>query len=150
MTAGPSRTDLTTEQPNRQTLSAGPGQYDGASVNECSIWSIRTWDREINDSNDFVYNLDSIPYLYRYSEHRSHRLYDLADSNTKSTLFASANGKLKNSTKGIYYAVVSDDNTAGAPVADPFDTIGGWVSYGPRERVGFCADTGSEAVDSFE
>ena len=82
----------------------------------------------INNSNDFVYNLDSIPYLFRYSENRSYRLYDLADSYTKSTLFASSNGKLKNATKGIYYAVVSDDDAmTGAPGANPFDTIGGWV-----------------------
>ncbi len=66
-----------------------------------------------NNSNDFVYNLDSIPYLVRYSENRSYRLYDLADSYTKSTLFASSNGKLKNSTQGILGAVVSDDDAAG-------------------------------------
>ena len=82
-----------------------------------------------NNCNDFVYNLDSIPYLFRYSENRSYRLYDLADSYTKSTLFASSNGTLKDSTKGIYGAVVSDDDAAGAPGANPFDTIGGWVGH---------------------
>ena len=85
--------------------------------------------RRINNSNDFVYNVASVPYLYRYNENRSYRLYDLADSYTKSTLFASANGKLKNSSKGIYSAVVSDDDGSGLPVANPFDTIGGWVNY---------------------
>jgi len=81
----------------------------------------------INNSNDFVYNPDDVPYLYRYGENRSYRLYDLADSYTKSALFVSSAGILKNSTRGIVNAVVSDDDAA--PVANPFDTISGYVEY---------------------
>ena len=81
--------------------------------------------QRINNSNDFVYNLDNIPYLYRGSENRSYRLYDLADNYTKSVLFASSGGDVK-PTYGISLAVVSDDNVAGAPVDEPFDTLGGF------------------------
>ena len=49
----------------------------------------------INNSNDFLYNVNGIPYLYRYSDHRSYRLYDLADSYTKNALFASSAGDVK-------------------------------------------------------
>ncbi len=83
----------------------------------------------INDSNDFIYNLDSVPYLYRFIEGRSYRLYDLADSDTKIALFASRNGTLKNSTKGVYYGVVSDDNAAGGSGEAAFDTMSGMVGH---------------------
>jgi len=84
---------------------------------------------KINNSNDFVYNLDGIPYLYRYLENRSYRLYDLTDSFTKSTLFASSTGRLKDSTQGMQFPLVSDDNVASAPLDNPFDTMAGWVHY---------------------
>jgi hypothetical protein len=78
----------------------------------------------INDSNDFLYTLDGIPYLYRESENRSYRLYDLADNYTKNVLFKSSAGDV-NPPYSFVSSVVSDDNVSGAPVDDPFDTIGG-------------------------
>ena len=82
--------------------------------------------KRINNSSDFVYGVDDVPYLYRYSENRSYRLYDLADSATKSLLFTDSSGKI-NSSIGMNLAIVSDDNAAGVPADNPFDTIGGTV-----------------------
>jgi hypothetical protein len=69
--------------------------------------------RKVNNSSDFVYNVNSVPYLHRHSESRSYRLDDLADSYTKTLLFASSAGDVRNSPHGIGNAVVADDNLAG-------------------------------------
>ena len=58
-----------------------PGQST-LTVHESTSFTHRTGYR-INNSNDFVYQVDSIPYLYRYGENRSYRLYDIADSHAK-------------------------------------------------------------------
>ena len=78
----------------------------------------------LNNSNDFVYVVDDIPYLYRSSENRSYKLYDLADSTTKILLFTDSSGKI-DSTIGMNLAIVSNDNAAGVPAGNSFDTISG-------------------------
>jgi hypothetical protein len=89
---------------------------------------------QMNNSNDFVYvkyGDGVIPYLYRGSENRSYRLYDIVNSNAKSVLFAdSSSGKLKptaNNTQGL--TSVSDDDVGLLPSNDPFDTIAGSIGY---------------------
>ena len=93
-------------------------------------WSILLLDREPTTPTTSCTTWTVSRISTDYGENRSYRLYDLADSYTKSSLFAGSNGKLKNSTKGIYYGIVSDDNAASTPVANPFDTMSGMVGYG--------------------
>ena len=105
-----------------------PGQGSLTVYESASDFYMMASGSTINNSNDFLYNVNGIPYLYRYSNHRSYRLYDLADSYTKNALFASSAGDVKDdssaaSSSGVLFSVVSDDDAAGDPTGDPFDTI---------------------------
>jgi hypothetical protein len=88
---------------------------------------------KVNNSGDFVYrfcgpspSLPVVPYLYRHSELRSYRLYDISDSYTKSALFVDSSGVLK--YPAFYPSVTSDDDVSGAPSTNPFDSITGWIN----------------------
>jgi hypothetical protein len=54
---------------------------------------------------------------------------DLSHDYTQSTLYASSRGTLKKSTRGVYDAIVSDDEFATVPADNPYDTMGGHVNY---------------------
>jgi hypothetical protein len=114
-----------TDGPSIQSVQLYRPEQSSLTVHESTSFNHYAGYR-INNSNDFVYVVDDIPYLYRYSESRSYRLYDLADGATKGSLFVDSSGKIK-STIGMNLAIVSDDNAAGVPAGNPFDTIGGTV-----------------------
>jgi hypothetical protein len=77
----------------------------------------------VNDSGDFMYRWADVPYLYRRSEARSYRLYDISDSYTKGALFVDSSGTIKDSTISLNAPHPSDDDVSGMPAADPFDTL---------------------------
>jgi hypothetical protein len=85
--------------------------------------------RRINNSCDVLYHLNTIPYLYRFSERKSYKLYDISDSYTKSTLFVDSSGRVIGGS-GIQNAGISSDNVAQIPASDPFDTMFGDVVTG--------------------
>ncbi|MBM4094643.1 MAG: hypothetical protein FJ276_35335 [Planctomycetes bacterium] len=110
---------------NTQTLwFHRPGQST-LKVRESTKFSRLGW--RVNDSGDFVYECADVPYLYRYSEARSYRLYDISDSYTKSALFVDSSGRI-NSTISLNNGFPSDDNVSAVPEADPFDTLVGTIS----------------------
>jgi hypothetical protein len=79
----------------------------------------------ISDSGDYGYVADNVPYLYRLSEGKSYKLYDLLDSTAKSILFP--NGTFA-SRIGMLRFMVNSSNVAGVPTADPFDHMCGTVN----------------------
>ncbi|MBM4093583.1 MAG: hypothetical protein FJ276_29870 [Planctomycetes bacterium] len=89
-----------------------------------SLTLVRPW--KVNSSGDFVYAVADVPYLYRHSELRSYRLYDLSDSYTKSTLFVDTSGQLKYAQ--FFPSVTSDDDVSNTPSSNPFDSITGWIN----------------------
>ncbi len=89
--------------------------------------SQHTMVRRISNANDVFYLLNGIPYLYRFGENRNYKLYDISDSYTKSALFVDSSGKIKGVMTSLQHLHVSDDNAAGVPASNPFDTI--WATF---------------------
>jgi len=79
----------------------------------------------LSNSGDFVYEANGQPYVYRFSESKSYRLYDLLDVAAKSILYP---GGTFGSRIGLAMARVNSSNAAGVPAADPYDHICGMVN----------------------